>query len=141
MELNDLQNKYGSQGLIVLAFPCNQFASQSPGTDDEFRRILQYIRPGNNYVPNFPLFGLLNVNGNAADPVFQYLRSECPINVNNGVIGDLSDISWTPVTTSDITWNFGKWLIRRDGTPFKRYGPNTDPSTLLPDILSLLGNQ
>lgn len=136
-QLAALQNKYGSQGLIILAFPCNQFASQAQGTDDEFLRTLYYVRPGDNYTAPFPIFSGIDVNGAQAAPVFAYLTAACP-QTPGGQLPPASYIGWDPLTTADLAWNFEKFLVRRNGMPFRRYATAVDPNTIEPDIVALL---
>jgi glutathione peroxidase len=109
--------QFGAQGFQVAAFPCDQFFNQEPGalflisyivagTDQEIPYCLKYVRPGGGFVPNFPLFQKAHVNGGDQMAVYGWLKSRCgpPI----PYIGDTAYISWTPVMTTDITWNFEK---------------------------------
>jgi glutathione peroxidase len=90
----------------VLAFPCNQFAEQEPGTDEE---ILEFAT--SKYDVNFPMFSKIEVNGDGAAPLYQLLKAAQP--------GD-GDIA-------DITWNFEKFLVDRDGEIVARFAPPTTP--------------
>lgn len=101
----------------MLGFPCNQFGAQEPGTDEE---ILEFVR--SNFDVDFPMFSKIEVNGDGACELYQWLRSEAP--------GDGD--------TSDITWNFEKFLIGRDGEVIGRYAPPTTPEEIrdmLPDLM------
>eukprot|EP01133_Synstelium_polycarpum_P007969 gene7969-9363_t len=102
--LNTLKARYGDD-LVVLGFPCAQFFNQEPGTDDEILSTLQHVRPGNGYVPAFPLFKKIIVNGEGTDPIFLWLKQGCP-----NPCSEIANrpISWTPVAFNDITWNFEK---------------------------------
>ncbi len=116
--LRALQEKYEDQGFTVLAFPCNQFANQEPGTDAE---ILEFAT--SNYDVNFPMFSKIEVNGPGACELYQLLKEAQP--------GDGE--------SSDITWNFEKFLVGRDGTVLRRFPPTTTPEQIdevLPEYLA-----
>lgn len=115
--LESIYQQYRNQGLEVLAFPCNQFGKQEPGSADEISTFCE-----RNYGVTFPLFAKIDVNGNNADPLFTFLKKAAP-----GVLG-----------TQSIKWNFTKFLIRKDGTVYKRYAPTTKPEELVADIEKLL---
>ena len=114
--LEALYKKYAAQGLVVLGFPCNQFGKQEPGGADEIEQTCHV-----NYGVSFPMFEKVEVNGNAAHPLFRYLKNELP-----GVLG------------GRIKWNFTKFLIGRDGKPLKRFAPMTTPEKMDPAILAAL---
>lgn len=114
--LEQLYNKYKDDGLVVLGFPSNQFLNQEPGSNEETYTTCQV-----NFGVTFKLFGKIDVNGPNTDPVFQYLKKELP--------GFL---------TSKIKWNFTKFLIDRNGVPYKRYSPITKPEQIEKDIIKLL---
>lgn len=114
-ELQELYDQYGKSGLAVLGFPCDQFAHQEPGSDEE---IAQFCRL--NYGVTFPIFHKVKVNGPDAHPLFKYLKTALP-----GRLG------------KRIKWNFTKFLIGPDGTPIKRYPPRLPPSKLRADIEAL----
>jgi glutathione peroxidase len=115
--LEALFRKYKDRGFSVLGFPCNQFGSQEPGNADEIRQFCSL-----NYDVTFPLFGKIDVNGDGAHPLYQYLKQEKP-----GVLG-----------TTAIKWNFTKFLVGRDGNVIKRYGPNDAPADIDADIAAAL---
>ncbi|MGM8752709.1 glutathione peroxidase [Enterobacter chuandaensis] len=117
--LEALYKKYAERGLVVLGFPCNQFGKQEPGGTDEISKTC-YI----NYGVRFPMFEKVEVNGNAAHPLFRYLKNELP-----GVLG------------GRIKWNFTKFLIGRDGKPLKRFAPMTTPEKMEGAIVAALGSQ
>jgi len=115
--LEELYEKYRDQGLEVLGFPCNQFANQDPGSNDEIQEFCQL-----NYGVSFPMFGKIEVNGNGADPLFEHLKKEAP-----GALG-----------TRRIKWNFTKFLINADGEVVKRYAPTVKPKDIEKDVRKLL---
>jgi glutathione peroxidase len=102
----------------VLGFPCNQFGAQEPGSDAE---ILEFAT--STYGVTFPLFAKVDVNGDDAAPLYQFLRAEQP--------GDGD--------SADIAWNFTKFLVARDGTVVTRYEPMVTPEEIAPDLTALLG--
>ncbi|PKV66993.1 glutathione peroxidase [Pontibacter ramchanderi] len=114
--LENLYKKYKDEGLVVLGFPCNQFGNQEPGGKEEIEQGCLI-----NYGVSFPMMEKVDVNGNNAHPVFQYLKSEL-----GGLLG------------SRVKWNFTKFLIDADGKPVKRYAPITKPEKITPDIERLL---
>ena len=114
--LEALNQKYKDRGLVVIGFPCNQFASQDPGTDSEIEGFCQL-----NYGVTFQIMKKIDVNGDNAHPIFKYLKSQA-----KGFL------------TSSIKWNFTKFLISKDGTSIKRYSPTTKPEKLEKDIESFL---
>ena len=110
--LQELHTKYADDGFAVLGFPCNQFGGQEPGDAQEIGAFCE-----KNYGVTFPLFEKVDVNGDKAHPLFQWLRKE-----RTGLIG------------SAIKWNFTKFLVGRDGTVLKRYGSTTAPEKIAGDI-------
>ncbi|MBN8222061.1 MAG: glutathione peroxidase [Spirochaetes bacterium] len=116
--LEAIYEKYKDQGFVILGFPCNQFGAQEPGTADQIQEFCQL-----NYGVKFPMFGKIDVNGKDAHPLFKFLTSEKP-----GILG-----------TEMIKWNFTKFLVDKEGNPVKRYGSNTKPEEIAPDIEKLLG--
>ncbi|MDP3969437.1 MAG: glutathione peroxidase [Nocardioides sp.] len=116
--LEELWQQYGDQGLVVLGFPCNQFGGQEPGDADEIGGFCQ-----KNYGVSFPMFDKVDVNGDAAHPLFAWLRTE-----KSGLMG------------SKIKWNFTKFLVGRDGRVVKRYGSTTKPEKIAADIEAALAS-
>lgn len=106
--LQKLYEDYRDQGLVVLGFPCDQFAHQEPGTDEEIGAFCE-----RNFGVDFPLFSKIEVNGSGAHPLYQWLKTE-----KSGLLG------------GRIKWNFTKFLIGRDGTVVGRFGPNRKPEDL-----------
>jgi len=132
-----MMTRYGSR-IAIVGFPCAQFVNQEPGVNSEILNCLKYVRPGGGYVPQFPLTEKINVNGDPTQipPVYHFLKGVCP--QPSPIIEYLQYISWSPVTASDITWNFEKFLMGKNGIPYKRYDPTTPPLALVPDIEYLL---
>ena len=115
-ELEQLYKKYKDRGFTVLAFPCNQFGNQEPGTPAEIEKFARQTKHA-----TFPLFEKVNVNGKDAHPIYQFLKSH-----SNGLLG------------GGIKWNFTKFLIAPDGKSIKRYAPSTAPEDIRSDIKSLI---
>ncbi|MFT4021563.1 MAG: glutathione peroxidase [Acinetobacter sp.] len=111
--LEKLYQKYKDQGFSVLGFPCNQFGGQDPASNSEIGTFCQ-----RNYGVSFPMFAKLDVKGPEAHVLFRYLTREA-----KGILG-----------SSNIKWNFTKFLIARDGTVINRYAPTTKPENLEQDI-------
>ncbi len=114
--LEALWKKYKDQGLVVIGFPCDQFAHQEPGSDAE---IAEFCRI--NHGVTFPLMSKIEVNGEGAHPIYKYLKSE-----TKGLLGGA------------IKWNFTKFLISRDGTRIERFAPMAKPESLEDKIKALL---
>jgi glutathione peroxidase len=115
--LESLYTKFADKGFAVLGFPCNQFGSQDPGSNDE---ILSFCQQ--NYGVSFPMFAKIDVNGSNAHPLFEYLKEQAP-----GVLGSKA-----------IKWNFTKFLVDRNGKVVSRYAPATKPADIEADIAALL---
>ncbi|MDF7775787.1 glutathione peroxidase [Sphingomonas sp. AOB5] len=115
--LEALHRQYKDRGFEVLGFPCNQFGEQEPGDADEIATFCS-----RTYDVTFPIYGKIDVNGDKAAPLFQYLKAE-----QKGLLG-----------TEAIKWNFTKFLIARSGAVFERYAPQTKPEDLAKDIEGLL---
>ena len=115
--LEKLHQKYGSQGLTVLGFPCNQFASQDPGDDAQIANFCQ-----KNYGVSFQMMRKVKVNGDSAHPLYQWLTAEAP-----GILGSKA-----------IKWNFTKFLVGKDGRVIKRYAPQDAPAKIAQDIEAAL---
>ncbi|MDD7461309.1 MAG: glutathione peroxidase [Prevotellaceae bacterium] len=114
--LEELNKKYREEGLVVVGFPCNQFGSQDPGSNEEISGFCQL-----NYGVSFQIMEKVNVNGDDAAPIFKYLKKAA-----GGFI------------TDSIKWNFTKFLISRDGKTIRRYAPITTPKKLEKDIVEML---
>jgi glutathione peroxidase len=115
--LENLYQKYGSQGLVVLGFPCNQFGAQEPGSENEIKNFCD-----TNYHVTFPLFSKVSVNGPEAHPLYSYLKK-----ANPGILG-----------TEAIKWNFTKFLVDKNGNVVKRFAPVEKPESLEKEICAIL---
>ncbi len=115
--LEALWSDYAARGLIVVGYPCNQFGAQDPGNNDDIASFCEL-----NYGVSFPMMAKLDVNGDKADPLWQWLKAEAP-----GAMG-----------SEGIKWNFTKFLVGRDGKVLQRYAPNTPPEALRADIEAAL---
>jgi glutathione peroxidase len=116
--LEALHKEYADKGLVVLGFPCNQFGQQDPGSDQEIAQFCAL-----NYGVTFPMMAKIDVNGDAAHPLYQWLTQQAP-----GLLGSKA-----------IKWNFTKFLVGRDGQVLKRYAPQDPPKALAKDIEAALG--
>uniref|UniRef100_A0A2K5NTC5 Glutathione peroxidase n=2 Tax=Cercopithecinae TaxID=9528 RepID=A0A2K5NTC5_CERAT len=135
-ELNALQEELKNFGVVVLAFPCNQFGKQEPGTNSEILLGLKYVRPGSGFVPNFQLFEKGDVNGEKEQKVFTFLKNSCP--PTSDLLGSSSQLFWEPMKVHDIRWNFEKFLVGPDGVPVMRWFHRAPVSTVKSDILEYL---
>ncbi len=114
--LEKLYQKYKEKGLVILGFPCNQFANQEPGDEESIANGCML-----NYGVTFPMFSKIQVNGKDTHPIFQYLKKEL-----SGVLG------------GRIKWNFTKFVIDKNGQPMKRFAPATKPEKMEDYLLNLL---
>ncbi len=114
--LQELQDTYADQGLVVLGFPCDQFGGQEPGAEAEISDFCE-----KNFGVSFPLFSKVDVNGSDAHPLFVWLKDS-----KGGLLG------------SKIKWNFTKFLIGRDGQVIDRFAPTTKPGDIVKDIEAAL---
>lgn len=115
--LEELFQQYREQGFEVLAFPCNQFGGQEPGNASEIAEFCKV-----NFGLTFPLMEKVDVNGDEASPLFDWMKAEKP-----GLMGSKA-----------IKWNFTKFLIDREGNVVKRYAPTDAPKSIAKDIEKLL---
>ena len=115
--LEQVYQQFKDQGVEVLGFPCNQFGGQEPGAAPEIGAFCE-----KNFGVTFPLFAKVDVNGSQAHPLFEHLKKEAP-----GVLGSKA-----------IKWNFTKFLVKKDGSVFKRYASMTEPKDMMADIATLL---
>ncbi|KAL6543484.1 putative phospholipid hydroperoxide glutathione peroxidase [Orobanche hederae] len=115
-ELTKLYEKYKDQGLEILAFPCNQFGSQEPGTNEEIQEFAC-----TRFKAEYPIFDKVEVNGANAAQIYKYMKS-----VKGGLFGD------------SIKWNFSKFLVDKEGRVVDRYAPTTSPLSIEKDIKKLL---
>jgi glutathione peroxidase len=115
--LEELHKRYADRGLVVLGFPCNQFGSQDPGSNEEIASFCQV-----NYGVSFPMMAKIDVNGAQAHPLYRWLTAEAP-----GLLGSKA-----------IKWNFTKFLVGKDGSVLKRYAPQDAPEKLAKDVEAAL---
>ncbi len=116
--LEQLWRRYREQGLVVLGFPCDQFGHQEPGDEAEIRNFCSLT-----YDVSFPMSAKVDVNGEAAHPLWKWLKQQ-----KSGLLG-----------ISAIKWNFSKFLVGRDGQVLARYAPTDKPESLAGDIEKALG--
>lgn len=116
--LQALYEKHGPDNFVVLGFPCNQFGEQESGSEDQIQSFCEL-----NFGVSFPLFEKIEVNGEGAHPLYQYLKSSA-----KGILG-----------SEGIKWNFTKFLIDADGKVLERYASTTKPDSIEKRIMSLLG--
>jgi glutathione peroxidase len=114
--LQDLYEKYGDKGLEILDFPCNQFGSQAPGTEEEIHTFCT-----GRFGITFPQFAKIDVNGDKEDPLYAFLKKE-----KGGIMG------------SKVKWNFTKFLVDKEGNVVGRFGPTETPAALDGKIADLL---
>ena len=117
--LESLYQQYKDQGLVVIGFPCNQFGSQDPGSNDEIGAFCQ-----KNYGVSFPMMARTDVNGADAHPIYEWLKNQ-----KGGVL------------TDGIKWNFTKFLVDSRGQVIERYAPTTKPEAIKSDIEQALANK
>ncbi|NBX92956.1 MAG: glutathione peroxidase [Proteobacteria bacterium] len=116
-ELESLYRKLKTRGLEILAFPCNQFGKQEPGSNSDIQTFCE-----TRYQISFPIFSKIEVNGPQAHPLYQFLKGE-----KKGLLG-----------SEKIKWNFTKFLIDRNGKVVRRFSPFTTPKSLEPAVEALL---
>ena len=115
--LQELYSKYSNKDFEILAFPCNQFGAQEPGSNEEIKEFCDI-----NFNVSFKIFDKINVNGSSASPLFKHLKNEA-----KGVMG-----------SEAIKWNFTKFLIDNKGSVLKRYSPQTTPDKIDKDLSKIL---
>ena len=115
--LQNLYDKFKNDNFEILAFPCNQFKAQEPGTNDEIKFFCT-----EKYNVTFPIFNKIDVNGPNEDPLYTFLKN---------ISSEGSDVK-------DIEWNFTKFLFNKNSELYKRYDPRVEPSNLVADIQSIL---
>lgn len=154
--MNALAEKYGDK-VAILGVPCNQFGHQTNENNDEFLNTLKYVRPGNGFEFKGDMFSKVSVNGASSHPLFSWLRTSIPIPMdppgdtkgngcddNDALIlprggFDTTTVTlWSPVTRSDIAWNFEKFLLDKSGNVVKRYSRYYPTAKIGADIEALL---
>jgi glutathione peroxidase len=117
--LEAMYRKYKDRGLVVLGFPCDQFAHQEPGDEQEIKRFCSL-----KYDVSFPMFAKIDVNGSNTAPLYRYLKKHAP-----GFLG-----------TEAVKWNFTKFLVDPLGKVVKRYASTDTPEAIEKDVVKLLSN-
>ena len=115
--MRTLQEEFSDYPFTVLAFPCNQFGAQEPGSEEEIQSFCSL-----NHGVTFPLHAKVDVNGDDTHPLFAHLKKSAP-----GILGSES-----------IKWNFTKFLVNQQGDVVQRYAPSTKPEAIASDIEALL---
>ena len=134
--LQSLYAEYKEQGFEILEFPCNQFLEQAPESDDEIESFCTLT-----YATTFKRFAKIDVNGENADPLYKYIRSEVPNaeeNLEAKAFHALLALKGIKAAGDEIIWNFTKFLIDREGNVVKRFDPTVKPKKLNEDISKLL---
>ena len=111
-----MYSTYRDAGLQILAYPCNQFGGQEPDSEETVKEFISSLSPA----VTFPVMGKIEVKGDGADPIYQYLVGE---------------------TNAEIQWNFAKFLVDADGKPVKFYAHRVNPTEMISDIEELLNKQ
>ena len=137
--LEALHQELKDGGLAIVGFPCNQFGGQEPGTDADIQEFCSV-----NYSVSFPVFAKVEVNGPAADPLFQYLRAADPGDFGADTPGAAALYAHIFTTaphllgTDDVKWNFTKFLVGPEGNVIKRYEPVVAPAAIGDEVKTLL---
>lgn len=141
-DLQKLYEKYQSEGLEILGFPCNQFAEQEPGTGADISSFCQ-----RNYGVFFPIFEKVKVNGKFAHPLFKFLKETAPFqgldmrNSSNKILSAMINEKFPEFNEGNaIRWNFTKFLIDRDGKTIERFESSIEPLDLESNIKELIKN-
>ena len=136
--LEALSLKYKDQGLVVIGFPSGDFANQELADGSKAEEFCQL-----NYGVTFQIMKKVHVNGNEAEPIFDYLKAEAPVEESSGIMGKLAAVVFKLISKSmkkqsDIKWNFTKFLISKDGNIIKRFAPTVKPEDFEDEIKSML---
>ena len=132
-ELEELYKTHKEKGLQIVGFPCDQFGGQEPGTDEEISEFCSV-----NYGVSFPLSQKIEVNGESAHPIYEYLRSKAPGDAEFDEAGALQKEDRDMLESSDIQWNFTKFLVDRKGHVVHRFAPTVKPKAMEQVIEQLL---
>lgn len=120
-ELAELYSNLKGQGFEILAFPCNQFGGQEPGTNEQIKEFAC-----SRFKAEYPIFDKVDVNGENAAPVYKFLKASKSTGLLGTLLGD------------KVKWNFEKFLVDKNGLVVQRYEPTTSPSKIEDDIKKLL---
>ena len=136
--LEKLNEAYRDRGLVVIGFPCNQFANQDPGSDSEIEGFCRV-----NYGVTFQIMKKVDVNGAEEHPVFTFLKQQAPTEEVHGLKAKVATAAFSKMSKSvekpsDVKWNFTKFLVARDGTTVERFAPTTEPEKIESAIEKLL---
>ena len=136
--LEALYQKYKDRGLVIIGFPCDQFAGQEPGSNEQIEEFCRL-----NHGVTFPLMAKTDVNGANAEPIFEFLKEKAPKAEYKGFKAKatqklLKGISKSVEKDSDILWNFTKFLVARDGVTVKRFAPVAEPKDFEKDVEAFL---
>ncbi|CAG0924172.1 unnamed protein product [Notodromas monacha] len=139
-QLNELVERFPRDKFAVLGFPSNQFGKQENTRNEEILNSLKYVRPGNGYEPNFDMFAKIEVNGANCHPLFDFLRRSLPTPSDDSysLMSNPQFIVWSPVSRTDISWNFEKFLVDHEGRPIKRYSKEFESKDIADDIEELI---
>lgn len=136
--MNALQEMY-KDNLVIMGFPCNQFGLQEPGgTGLEIYNGIKYVRPGKSFEPNFLIVHKTEVNGENEHPLYAQLKLYCP--PTRLLFSKASNLYYSPMHVTDIRWNWEKFLISRNGKPYKRYDSSINPKDIANDVEYLINN-
>jgi len=128
--------------LGIACFPTNQFGHQENTSAAEMLASLRHVRPGGGFEPLADMYEKIEVNGEKAHPLFQMLKKRLPVPSDeegaNMLMNDPKFIIWSPVRRDDVSWNFEKFLVAADGTPYKRYSRYYETINIAEDIAELL---
>ena len=137
-ELNEIYAEFNEQGFEILDFPCNQFGSQAPGSTEEITEVCR-----NKWLVPYSIFEKIDVNGENADPLFEYLKNEQPFTEITGkgatklkIVLKAMDRHYKD--NNDIKWNFTKFLVDREGNVVRRFEPTEDLGDVKAAIKDLL---
>lgn len=136
--LEKLYNKYHNEGLEILDFPCNQFGSQAPGSDDEIHEFCKL-----KYDTSFDQFAKIDVNGENESKLFTFIKNEIKEDIidslkNKMAMKAIEKISSTCKKNGDIKWNFTKFLVDRNGNVVARYSPTFKPEDMEEKLKELI---
>jgi len=137
-ELNEIYDEFKDEGFTILDFPCNQFGGQAPGSTEEIKEVCR-----NKWLVPYEIFEKIDVNGENADPLFEYLKNEQPFTELTGkgatklkIVLKAMDRHYKD--NNDIKWNFTKFLIDRQGNVVQRFEPTEDLNDVKEKIKELL---
>jgi len=137
-QINALASTFAGEDFLMLGFPCNNFNLQEPGTSyDQILNGVKYVRPGGGFVANLTYFEKIDVNGDNEHPIYTYLKGHC--SYTDTVFESVDMLTYSPLRINDVRWNWEKFLITKEGKPYKRFNAHTeDPAYLEDDIAYLL---